>query len=109
MRPQVGFYGIGSDTSKDNRVNYSFEQPYASTLLTVRPAHRVLLVSAGVEVSQWQSGPAGGASSLDRNGLHACHAPGPWCAADLHPYAGNASASIRDWLRTTRAVEGSTA
>jgi hypothetical protein len=57
---EVAFYGIGTDSSKDNRVNYSFEQPYASTLLTVRPLHRVLLVSAGVEVSQWQSGPAGG-------------------------------------------------
>jgi hypothetical protein len=57
---EVAFYGIGADSSKDDRVNYSFEQPYASTLLTARLARRLLLLSAGVEVSQWQSGPAGG-------------------------------------------------
>jgi hypothetical protein len=59
---QVGFYGIGTaNTSKDDRVNYSFERPYASTLLTVRPGRRrLMLVAAGVEVSQWNTGPAGG-------------------------------------------------
>ena len=57
---RVGFYGIGMETSQDNRVNYSFEQPYASTLLTVKPRRTPLFVAAGVEVSQWKSGPAGG-------------------------------------------------
>ena len=27
---QVGFYGLGMDTSKDDRTNYGFQQPYAS-------------------------------------------------------------------------------
>jgi hypothetical protein len=58
---QVGFYGIGtSNTSKDNRVNFSFEQPYASSLLSVRPGRGPLLVAGGVEVSQWQTGPGSG-------------------------------------------------
>jgi hypothetical protein len=58
---EVGFYGIGTaNTSQDDRVIYSFEQPYASTLLTVRPGRRVLVVAGGFEVSQWQSGPGGG-------------------------------------------------
>ena len=57
---QVGFYGIGTATSKDDRVNYSFEQPYASTLLTIKARRAPVFAAAGVEVSQWQSGPAGG-------------------------------------------------
>ena len=58
---KVAFYGIGQDSLKQNRTSFSFEQPYASTLLTVRPTRRLLLLSAGVEASQWRSGPAGGA------------------------------------------------
>jgi hypothetical protein len=53
---EVGFYGIGTTTSQANRVNYSFEQPYASTQLRVRPGRRHWLVAGGVEVSQWNSG-----------------------------------------------------
>jgi hypothetical protein len=52
---QVGFYGIGTaDTSVDDRVNYSFRQPYLSAGLEVRPTRRVLLVGGGVEYSQWE-------------------------------------------------------
>jgi hypothetical protein len=58
---QVSFYGIGTDnTSNEDRVRYSFEQPYASTLLTVKPRRTPLFVAAGVELSQWQTGPGGG-------------------------------------------------
>jgi hypothetical protein len=55
---EVGFYGIGIDTSQEDRVNYSFEQPYASTLLRVRPGRRYWLLAGGIEVSQWNSGPS---------------------------------------------------
>jgi hypothetical protein len=55
---EVGFYGIGTNTSQENRVNYSFEQPYASTLLTVRPGRRYWLLAGGFEFSQWNSGPS---------------------------------------------------
>src|SRR5262252_7301476 len=34
---QVGFYGLGTNTSKDARTNYLFQQPYASALLTLFP------------------------------------------------------------------------
>ncbi len=30
---QVGFYGLGTDTSKDDRTNYGFQQPYGSATL----------------------------------------------------------------------------
>ena len=58
---QVGFYGIGTpNTSKDDRANYSFQQPYLSALLEVRPNRSWLVLGAGAEFSQWQQGPGSG-------------------------------------------------
>src|SRR6187200_1352032 len=46
---QVGFYGIGTDnTSKDDRANYNFEQPYADATLDVWPTRRYLQLTGGV-------------------------------------------------------------
>ena len=63
----VGFYGIGTDnTSKDDRANYSFKQPYASAMLDVRPRRKALVFGGGVEYSQWDQGPGdGSAPSVD--------------------------------------------
>jgi hypothetical protein len=57
---QVGFYGIGSDTSKDDRANYLFQQPYLSGLLTVFPTRRILMLRGGVEFTQWSQEPGKG-------------------------------------------------
>lgn len=63
---QVGFYGIGNDTSSNNRANYGFEQPYGSALLTVRPTRRLLLLRGGFEVSRWDlKGGSGSVQSID--------------------------------------------
>jgi len=51
--PQVGFYGIGNDTSKDDRVNYLFRQPYASGLFTIYPNRKNLMFGGGLEYSRW--------------------------------------------------------
>jgi hypothetical protein len=60
---QVGFYGIGTgNTSSDDRANYSFKQPWVGATLDVRPARRVLLFGAGVELSQWQTGTGSGSA-----------------------------------------------
>ena len=57
----MGFYGFGTgNTSKDDRANYSFEQPYGSANLELRPTRRILLLGAGVEYSQWEQGPGSG-------------------------------------------------
>ena len=57
----VGFYGIGTDnTSKDDRANYSFKQPYASAMLDVRPWRKALIFGGGVEYSEWDQGPGDG-------------------------------------------------
>ncbi len=63
---EVAFYGVGNDTSVDNRANYGFEQPHASALLTVRPTRQLLMLRGGFEVSRWdlKSG-TGSAPSID--------------------------------------------
>lgn len=57
---QVGFYGIGTDTSKDDRTSYLFNQPYASGLLTLFPTRRNLMLRGGVEYSRWSQEPGEG-------------------------------------------------
>ena len=59
---QVGFYGIGTDTSVDDRSNYRFKQPYGSALLTVFPTRKVLMLRGGVEYSRWNQEPGEGSS-----------------------------------------------
>jgi surface antigen Omp85-like protein len=54
---QVGFYGLGIDSSKDNRTSYRFKRPYASGLLTLRPTRRNLLLRGGLEWTKWSQEP----------------------------------------------------
>ena len=57
---EVGFYGLGTDTSKDDRTNYDFKRPYASGLLTIYPTRRNLLLRGGLEWTQWSQDPGHG-------------------------------------------------
>lgn len=57
---QVGFYGVGIGTSQDDRVSYRFQQPYASTLLTLFPTRRFLMLRGGFEWSEWDLGSGRG-------------------------------------------------
>jgi len=58
-----GFYGIVTEnTSKQNRANYSFDQPYGSADIAFRPTRRLFALLAGVEVSQWNQGAGSGAA-----------------------------------------------
>jgi hypothetical protein len=50
---EVGFYGFGTNTSKDDRTNYRFKRPYAGGLLTFWPARRLLLLRGGAEWTRW--------------------------------------------------------
>jgi hypothetical protein len=54
---QVGFYGIGPDTSKDDKTNYLFNQPYGSALFTIFPSRRFLMFRGGAELSRWKQEP----------------------------------------------------
>jgi hypothetical protein len=57
---QVGFYGVGTNTAKDDRTNYLFNQPYGSALLTVFPTRRWLMLRGGAEYSKWSQEPGEG-------------------------------------------------
>jgi hypothetical protein len=50
---QVAFYGLGPNSSKTDRTNYLFQQPYASALATVFPARKVFMLGGGAELTQW--------------------------------------------------------
>ncbi len=58
---QVGFYGFGtSSSSKDARANYSFQQPYGSAALEIRPTRKLLLIRGGMEITQWKQAEGSG-------------------------------------------------
>jgi hypothetical protein len=57
---QVGFYGIGPDTVKEDRTNYDFQQPYGSAKLTLWPTRQLWMLRGGFELSQWSQHPGEG-------------------------------------------------
>ena len=65
---QVGFFGVGTSTSVDDRTNYAFQRPYASALLTVRPPRRHVLLQGGAEYTEWKQRPGEGASPRPTRG-----------------------------------------
>jgi hypothetical protein len=58
--PQAAFYGIGMNTTTDQRTNFDFRQPYATGTLTVRPTRRLFLLRGSLELSQWSQHPGEG-------------------------------------------------
>jgi hypothetical protein len=57
---QVAFYGLGTNSEKDNRTNYLFKQPYLSGLMTLWPTRKLLMLRGGVEATQWTINPGEG-------------------------------------------------
>jgi len=57
---QVGFYGTGTETAKDDRVDYGFKQLYGLALLEFRPQNRVVVLRGGIEASEWEQTPGSG-------------------------------------------------
>ena len=55
---QVGFFGTGPDSVKDDRTNFGFQESYGSATMSFWPARKLLLLRGGVELAQWteQSG-----------------------------------------------------
>ena len=50
---EVGFYGVGMNTSSGDRANYGFEQPSGSAVLKIRPTRGAFMVRGGFEASRW--------------------------------------------------------
>jgi outer membrane protein assembly factor BamA len=59
---QGGFFGVGNATSKDDRANYSFEQPYGSAALEVRRLLGAFLVRGAADVARWNVGAGSGSA-----------------------------------------------
>jgi len=57
---EVGFFGTGSETAKESRVNYGFKQPYGSASIEAFPGRSLLVLRGGFEASQWQQTPGAG-------------------------------------------------
>jgi hypothetical protein len=79
---QVGFYGLGMSTSVDDRVNYRFQQPYASTRLDFRPTRGAFALSGGFEVSRWGQEPS---TSGDEPPIDSRYTPGTLAGLDAQP------------------------
>lgn len=58
---QVGFYGLGNETSKDDRTNYAFREPHVSASLEFLPTRKLWVLGASVEMSRWSLGSGSGA------------------------------------------------
>jgi hypothetical protein len=57
---QAAFYGLGMGTSKGDRTDFDFQQPYGSGTLTFWPTRRLLMLRGGLELSQWSQRAAEG-------------------------------------------------
>src|SRR6185295_4673618 len=57
---QVGFYGIGPDTQKEDRTNYLFRRPIGAATLTLWPTRRLWMFRGGAELTQWEQRPGEG-------------------------------------------------
>ncbi len=51
--PEVGFFGVGNDTTEADETNYLFRQPYGNALLTYFPARKGVVLRGGAEFSRW--------------------------------------------------------
>lgn len=64
---QVGFYGIGTNTSSSDRTDFAFEQPFAGAQLKLRPTRRLLTLVGGADVARWSfKTPNGTSPSVDQ-------------------------------------------
>jgi hypothetical protein len=57
---EVGFFGIGSNTSQAQETSYQFEQPYAVATLSFMPTRRHWTFTGGLEATRWSQQPGHG-------------------------------------------------
>ena len=91
---QVGFYGFGTETtSKANRANYAFKQPFGSAALDFWPTRQLLLLSRRPGSVAVEPGSGTRRGAVGGRGLHAGDAPGTWQPSGLPALAREESAS----------------
>jgi hypothetical protein len=106
---QVGFYGIGTDTVKENRANFAFDRWYGGGLLAVRPTRRFLMLRGGAELTEWNTKPGEGDGSFSRGGLYPRDAARSWRSHHLPALAGHVGIDWRQSAPTMRVAAGSMA
>ena len=74
---QVGFYGLGMDTSKDDRTNYRSSSRTRRRRSTFWPTRRLLMLRGGVELVAVVAAARRGQLPLGRDRVHARNAAGP--------------------------------
>jgi hypothetical protein len=64
---QAAFYGLGMDTTLQERTNFDFRQPYGSATFTFWPTRRLLMLRGALELSRWSQRSGEGTSpSVDQ-------------------------------------------
>jgi hypothetical protein len=94
----VNFYGFGPDSKQEQRTNYGFTQPYFLTNLEVFPAHKIFVVRAGFELSQWRQGPGSG----DTPSVETVYTPATLPGLGAQPVYVHTQATIGVDSRTAR-------
>jgi hypothetical protein len=51
---QVGFFGTGNDSLKENRANYGFQASSGSAAMTYWPARNLFMLRGGAELAEWK-------------------------------------------------------
>ena len=106
---EVAFYGVGMNTSTDDRANFGFEQPYGSALLTFRPTRRLFMVRGGFEASRWDLKSGKGSVAVGRRGLYAGVAARARHDDDVPAHAGDRRIRLAPGAAAMRGVAASTA
>jgi hypothetical protein len=90
---RVGYWGLGMDTSDDDRADFRFQQTYVGADARIRPA-RLVVLDAALTYEDFDTKEGQG----DRPSIEEAYAPGsaPGLGADPAFWHGRASAGI-DW------------
>jgi len=59
---QAAFYGLGMDSTLQDRTNFDFQQPYGGATFTFWPTRRLLMLRGALELSRWSQRPGEGTS-----------------------------------------------
>lgn len=64
---QAAFYGLGMDSTLQDRTNFDFQQPYGGATFTFWPTRRLFMLRGALELSRWSQRPGEGTSpSVDK-------------------------------------------
>jgi hypothetical protein len=50
---EARFFGLGMATTRDDKMNFDFRQPYGSATFQMFPARRIFMFGGGVELTRW--------------------------------------------------------